>query len=129
MTINHSAAVAVARKLTVIIWHLLTKGEDYDWCGQHSTPGRYEISNCVRAARSGAANEVDPTTTIYLIAVARNALARSRRRPPTGERHKAGEGKDRSDPRTPHLRSDNDQAARQGLILNPALDHAVVRGP
>lgn len=28
---NHIAAVAVARKLTVIIWHLLTKGEDYDW--------------------------------------------------------------------------------------------------
>jgi transposase len=28
---NHIAAVAVARKLTVIIWHLLTKDEDYDW--------------------------------------------------------------------------------------------------
>ena len=28
---NHIAAVAVARKLAVIIWHLLTKGEDYDW--------------------------------------------------------------------------------------------------
>src|SRR5512134_607724 len=28
---NHIAAVAVARKLTVIIWHLLTKGEDYAW--------------------------------------------------------------------------------------------------
>lgn len=28
---NHIAAVAVARKLTVIIWHLLTKGVDYDW--------------------------------------------------------------------------------------------------
>lgn len=28
---NHIAAVAVARKLAVIIWHLLTKGEDYSW--------------------------------------------------------------------------------------------------
>lgn len=28
---NHIAAVAVARKLTVIIWHLLTKRQDYDW--------------------------------------------------------------------------------------------------
>ena len=28
---NHIAAVAVARKLTVIIWHLLTKEEDYAW--------------------------------------------------------------------------------------------------
>jgi hypothetical protein len=28
---NHVAAVAVARKMTVIIWHLLTKGQDYDW--------------------------------------------------------------------------------------------------
>jgi transposase len=26
---NHIAAVAVARKLTVITWHMLTKGEDY----------------------------------------------------------------------------------------------------
>jgi transposase len=25
------AAVAVARKLTVLCWHLLTKGEDYRW--------------------------------------------------------------------------------------------------
>jgi hypothetical protein len=25
------AAVAVARKLTVLCWHLLTKGEDYQW--------------------------------------------------------------------------------------------------
>lgn len=28
---NHIAVVAVARKLTVIIWHLLTKGEEYAW--------------------------------------------------------------------------------------------------
>ena len=28
---NHIAAVAVARKLAVIIWHLLQKGEDYAW--------------------------------------------------------------------------------------------------
>jgi transposase len=28
---NHIAAVAVARKLAVIIWHLLTRGEDYAW--------------------------------------------------------------------------------------------------
>ena len=27
----HVAAVAVARKLAVIIWHLLTRGEDYAW--------------------------------------------------------------------------------------------------
>lgn len=28
---NHIAAVAVARKLANLIWHLLTKGEDYAW--------------------------------------------------------------------------------------------------
>ena len=28
---NHIAAVAVARKLAVLIWHLLTKGENYAW--------------------------------------------------------------------------------------------------
>jgi hypothetical protein len=26
---NHIAAVAVARKLAVIVWHMLQKGEDY----------------------------------------------------------------------------------------------------
>ncbi len=29
--------VAVARKLTVLCWHLLTRGEDYNW----SEPGRW----------------------------------------------------------------------------------------
>lgn len=28
---THVAAVAVARKITVIVWHLLTRGEDYTW--------------------------------------------------------------------------------------------------
>lgn len=28
---DHVAAVAVARKLTVLIWHMLRKGEDYAW--------------------------------------------------------------------------------------------------
>jgi transposase len=28
---SHIAAVAVARKLAVIVWHLLRRGEDYDW--------------------------------------------------------------------------------------------------
>jgi transposase len=30
---NHVAAVAVARKLAVLIWHMLRKGEDYAWGG------------------------------------------------------------------------------------------------
>lgn len=28
---NHVAAVGVARKLAILIWHMLTKGEDYAW--------------------------------------------------------------------------------------------------
>lgn len=28
---NHIAAVAVARKLTILVWHMLTKEEDYAW--------------------------------------------------------------------------------------------------
>ena len=28
---THVAAVAVARKITVLVWHLLTRGEDYAW--------------------------------------------------------------------------------------------------
>jgi transposase len=31
---NHIAAVAVARKIAVIIWHLLRRGEDYAWVRQ-----------------------------------------------------------------------------------------------
>ena len=28
---NHIAAVAVARRLTILVWHMLTKEEDYAW--------------------------------------------------------------------------------------------------
>ena len=34
------AAVAVARKLTVLCWHLLTKGEDYQWARRRWSPTR-----------------------------------------------------------------------------------------
>jgi transposase len=77
----HIAAVAVARKLAVIIWHLLTRGEDYApdrsadrsafgigaagllaaaGCVRRCMPGSCGIWNCARANRRDAANGVRP---------------------------------------------------------------------
>jgi transposase len=47
------AAVAVARKLTVLIWHMLTKQEDYHWL----RPALVASKNRQHALRSGAATE------------------------------------------------------------------------
>ena len=35
---QHVAAVATARKLAIVIWHLLMKGESYAWQGRPCTP-------------------------------------------------------------------------------------------
>ena len=50
---NHIAAVTVARKLAVLIWHLLTKGEDYSWV--LSGPARQESPGPRIASRTSAA--------------------------------------------------------------------------
>jgi transposase len=47
------AAVAVARKLTVLIWHMLTKQEDYHWL----RPALVASKNRQHALRSGAPTE------------------------------------------------------------------------
>lgn len=43
------AAVAVARKLTVLCWHLLTKGEDYLW----ARPALVAIKTCAMQLQAG----------------------------------------------------------------------------
>ena len=52
---NHIAAVAVARKLAVIIWHLLKRGEDYAWVrpALHAKKLRDLELRCGQPARRG----------------------------------------------------------------------------
>jgi hypothetical protein len=59
------AAVATARKLAVLIWHMLSKGQDYNWtrpASSSSNSGRFSsllAMNPVAAERS----RVPPVTT------------------------------------------------------------------
>jgi transposase len=58
------AAVAVARKLTVLCWHLLTKGEDYQWRAQRWSPTRPPRCNFKPDIRKRKVADVDqPTLT------------------------------------------------------------------
>ena len=45
------AAVAVARKLTVLCWHLLTRGEDYYWARPALVAHKNVRSSCRPADR------------------------------------------------------------------------------
>jgi len=60
---QHIAAVATARKLAVLVWHILTKQQDYLWArpALHATKlRRLELTAGHAPARS---NEAAPMTT------------------------------------------------------------------
>ncbi len=80
---NHIAAVAVARKPTVIIWHLLTKGEDYAWVRPALHAKKIRDLELRAGIRNAAVNEADPMTTISLIGGAKNGFAASWPKRPT----------------------------------------------
>jgi len=52
---KHVAAVATARKLAVIIWHILSKDEDYTGTARHSCNGSSENSSSKPVIRLAAA--------------------------------------------------------------------------
>ena len=53
---NHIAAVAVARKLAVIIWHLLSAARTMPGCGRRCTPRSCATSSSAPASRRAAAS-------------------------------------------------------------------------
>jgi transposase len=61
---NHIAAVAVARKLAVIIWHLLSRGEDYAWVRPDFMPRSSLISSSGLGCPHGVGSGALPTSTI-----------------------------------------------------------------
>ena len=85
---QHVAAVATARKLAVLIWHLLSKGESYVW-GRPALHARklrdLELKAGYKAARGqrGAAKEARPTRTISRAIAIRSADGLSKPRRPT----------------------------------------------
>ncbi|MFK4492359.1 hypothetical protein [Bradyrhizobium sp. USDA 336] len=59
------AAVAVARKLTVLCWHLLTKGEDYLWARPALVANKpaMQLQAGIRNRKEAVADQPMPTTS------------------------------------------------------------------
>lgn len=62
---KHIAAVAIARKLAMVIWHMLTKETDYIWVRPAFSLGSSRPWNCELACRRSTANAAPPMTTTF----------------------------------------------------------------
>ena len=123
------AAVAVARKLAVLCWHLLTKETDYQWarpalvaknCGQWS---------CKLASRlEKATSAASPThTTSRSCATARSSWPTMLNRPTSGLSANGNGAATESSARAPQRRNDTEGCVVGLASLIPALCHAVAR--
>jgi transposase len=72
---NHIAAVAVARKLAVIVWHLLKRGEDYAWV----RPALHARKLRDLELRSGQPSRRGQRGTAYAYNLSRTRLEEKRR--------------------------------------------------
>jgi len=75
---QHVAAVATARKLAVVIWHLLVKGESYAWARPLLHAKSFAISNSRPATRPHAARRGRRMLTTSRVCVRRSAAGSSR---------------------------------------------------
>ena len=57
---QHIAAVATARKIAVVVWHMLKRGEDYTWAGRRCTRGSGAASSSRPGVRPGEASPAAP---------------------------------------------------------------------
>jgi transposase len=115
---NHIAAVAVARKLTVIIWHLLTKGEDYDWV----RPALHAKKLRDLELRAGCPEQRGQRGRSYDYNLPhRRREERARAEQAEAAYRRMTQGWRKRGPRQPTTAADedNDQAAQQGLNLTP----------
>ena len=134
---NHIAAVAVARKLAVIIWHLLRNGEDYAWV----RPALHAKKLRDLELRSGQPPQRGQRGAAYAYNLAATRREERRRankqRLRIDDKLKAGRDEAAKCPQAPQTRSDA-EAARPSFHLAPgslprghpwaareiALDHA-----
>jgi transposase len=79
---QHVAAVATARKLAVLAWRLLTRGEDYAWA-RPALQARTAASSCGPGRRHCVACAASPTTTTSGAPASGSGARPSRPKPPT----------------------------------------------
>src|ERR1700758_2801639 len=110
---QHVAAVATARKLAILIWHLLTKGESYLWArpALHARKLRdLELKAGYKPARGQKGTSRASAT--------KNGAGSSRPKRPMPGLWQVGTQEGQRRARAPQTRSDN-RAARQGFHLVP----------
>src|SRR5262249_50935833 len=115
---QHVAAVATARKLAILIWHLLTKNENYLWArpALHARKLRdLELKAGHKPARGQKGRHM-PTTS--KASATRSAVGSSRPKRPMPGLSQVGTQEGQRRARAPQTRSDN-RAARQGFHLVP----------
>src|SRR3954469_20830219 len=61
---KHIAAVATARKLAMIIWHMLSKDADYIWA-RPASPAKFIAPELRAGRRQSMRVEASPTTTTF----------------------------------------------------------------
>jgi hypothetical protein len=80
---QHVAAVATARKLAVIIWHLLRKGESYAWARPALHARKLRDLELKAETRPSVAKKAQLMPTISRVIAIRSAGGSSKPRPPT----------------------------------------------
>ena len=114
---QHVAAVATARKLAILIWHLLTKGENCLWARPALHTRKLRDLELKAGYKRPAARKEPRTPTTSRATATRNVTGSSRPRRLTPALWQAGTQEGRRRARA-QRRSDN-RAARQGLHLMP----------
>jgi len=115
---QHVAAVATARKLTILIWRLLTKNENYLWA-RPALHARKLRDLELKAVTSRPAAKKEPhTPTTSRVNATRKDAGSSRLKWPTPVLWQVGTQEGQRRARAPQRRSDN-RAARQSFHLLP----------
>ncbi len=125
------AAVAVARKLAVLCWHLLTKDAEYQW----ARPAL--VANKIRAmqlqagqpARKGNKRGAAYASTSRNCAIGRSMSRATLNMPTNGLSADGSRVVLVSGARVPPMRSDGNGCAAGLTSSSPALCHAVTRAP
>ena len=124
---QHVAAVATARKLTVIIWHLLTKGESYVWARPSLHAKKLRDLELKAGHKAARARKALPTPITSRATASRSGAGSSRPRRPMPASSPAGTHVDpRSYARAPKPRCD-DKGCAAGLPPHPLLFGLPVR--
>jgi hypothetical protein len=111
---QHVAAVATARKLAVIIWHLLSKGESYAWARPALHARKLRDLELKAGTGPSVAKKVRLMPTISRVVAIRSAGGSSKLRPPTPASWPVGipAGPNRR-ARAPQMRCDDEGCAAE----------------